>query len=80
MALKNWDRERGFIPPNSPFPLADLYICWNENALYLGLYFQDIAEGGYYRNKVVPDGDRAAWTIAIRGVEKAIRSRIGAGR
>ena len=80
LALKDWDRDRGFISPNSPFPVADLYLCWSENALYLGLYFQDLAEDEYYRKKIVPEGDRAAWTIAIHGPEKAIRSRIGAGR
>ena len=80
LALKDWDRDRGFISPNSPFPVADLYVCWSENALYLGLYFQDLAEDEYYRSKIVPEGDRAAWTIAIHGAKKAIRSRIGAGR
>jgi len=29
LALKRWDRERGFVQPVSEFPLADLYVCWN---------------------------------------------------
>ena len=35
-ALQNWDRDRGFVPPSSPLPLADLYLCWNADSLYLG--------------------------------------------
>src|SRR5262249_5869819 len=28
LALQHWDRERGFVPPASAEPLADLYACW----------------------------------------------------
>ena len=43
-ALMGWDRERGFVKPRSEFPVADLYVCWNPQAVYLGLYAQDIVE------------------------------------
>ncbi len=36
LALADWDRERGFVKPVSEFPVADLYVCWNEKAVYLG--------------------------------------------
>jgi hypothetical protein len=79
LALKNWDRERGFVKPVSDFPLADLYVCWNERAIYLGLYAQDVVEDVFYRDKVVPPSDRAEWTVSIGGRSKPIRGRIGAG-
>src|SRR6185295_12419185 len=44
LALKHWDRERGFIQPASEFPLADLYVCWSRQAIYFGLYAQDVTE------------------------------------
>src|SRR6185503_10029251 len=44
LALKHWDRERGFVPPLSEFPLADLYLCWSKKAIYLGLFAQDVTE------------------------------------
>jgi len=28
----------GFVKPVSEFPIADLYVCWNKDAIYLGLY------------------------------------------
>lgn len=77
LALKDWDRERGFVPPNSEFPLADLYVAWSENAIYLGIYAQDVVENAYYRDKMVPVGENAEWTVALAG--KEIRARIGTG-
>jgi hypothetical protein len=77
LALKHWDRERGFVPPSSDFPLADLYVCWSPKAIYLGLYAQDVTEDAFYRDKVVRASDRAEWTVSLEG--STIRSRIGAG-
>lgn len=78
-ALKRWDRERGFVKPSTPAPVADLYLCWSTNALFLGLYALDIVEDAYYRGASVPKVDRAQWTVRVNGGE-SIRARLGAGR
>ena len=59
--------------------MADLYICWNAKAIYLGLYAQDIVEDAYYRNRIVPKIDRAEWTISPARLAKSIRARLGSG-
>ena len=79
LALKHWDRERGFVKPASEFPLADLYVCWNKKAIYLGLYAQDVVEDVFYRDKIVRASDRAEWVVSINGFTKPIQGRIGAG-
>jgi hypothetical protein len=79
LALKQWDRERGFVKPVSEFPVADLYVCWDRKAIYLGLYAQDIVEEAFYRNKTVPEVDRGEWIITIGESSNPIRARIGAG-
>ena len=79
LALKDWDRERGYVKPVSEFPVADLYVCWNKKAIYLGLYAQDISEVDYYRNKIVPEVDRAGWSVSIGRTKKPIHVRLGAG-
>jgi hypothetical protein len=79
LALKHWDRERGFVQPASEFPLADLYICWNKKAVYLGLYAQDPTEDTFYKDKIVRASDRAEWIVSLNGSTNRIRSRIGAG-
>jgi hypothetical protein len=79
LALKDWDRERGFVKPVSEFPVADLYVCWNKQAIYLGLYAQDIVETDYYRNKIVPEVDRAEWLVSIGNTNKPIHVRLGPG-
>jgi len=76
-SLAHWDRERGFVKPVSDAPVADLYLCWNSQAFYLGLYAQDIVEPAYYRNKVVPEIDRAEWIIDLGAATQPIRVRLG---
>ena len=79
LALKHWNRERGFIKPVSEFPVADLYVCWTGPAIYFGLYAQDVVEDAYYKDKIVRVNDRAEWTISIEGSKGPLRARIGAG-
>lgn len=78
-ALGRWDRDRGFVKPVTEFAQADLYACWNGDALYLGMYAKDIIEDAYYRNRSVPKGDRPVWTVQA-GTAEPIRARLGAGR
>jgi predicted Rdx family selenoprotein len=78
-ALREWDRERGFTPPLSSNPQADLYLCWDQDAVYVGLYAIDIVENTYYRDKRIPEADRAEMTLQI-GSSAPLRLRIGAGR
>ncbi len=77
--MQEWDRERGFVPPSSPRPMADLYVAWKPEAIYLGVFAADIVEDGYYRNKSVPKADRALWSVRIGG-GPAYSARIGGGR
>jgi hypothetical protein len=79
LALQDWDREHGFVKPVSKFPVADLYVCWDKQAVYLGLYAQDIVERNYYRTPGVPDVDRAQWVISIGEGSKSVHARLGPG-
>ena len=79
LALKGWDREQGYVKPVSKFPMADLYVCWSPEALYLGLYAQDVVEQDGYRDRRVPEVDRAEWTVQAGKPRWTIRARIGAG-
>ncbi len=83
-ALADWDRDRGFVPPASLFPVADLYLCWNSRAIYFGLFAHDFVEEGYYRNKSVPKNDRALWTVQPQRADgtpgRNVRARVGSGR
>jgi hypothetical protein len=78
LALRDWDRERGFIKPATDFPLADLFVCWNDESVFLGLYAQDVVEDAFYRDKLVPNDERAEWTVSIGGTSHPIRALIGA--
>jgi hypothetical protein len=79
VAMKDWDRERGFVKPASQFPVADLYACWNKDAVYLGLYGQDFGEPEFYKDHLIPEVDRAQWIISPAKSSKAIHIRLGPG-
>jgi hypothetical protein len=79
LALKAWDREHGYVEPSSEFPMADLYLCWSPETVYFGLFAQDVVEEGFYRDKKVPEADRAEWTVRLGKGGRTIRARIGAG-
>lgn len=78
-ALKHWDREHGFVKPSSDFPLADLYVCWSPQAVYLGIYTLDTNEDAYYRDRNVPKSDHPVWTIQIDD-RPAVRVRLRSAR
>lgn len=79
--MDHWDRRRGSLESASQFPLADLYACWDESALYLGVSCMDPAETGYYKDGKIPEVDRMEWRLRLgpSGKEETIRIRMGAG-
>jgi hypothetical protein len=77
-ALKTWNRGRGFVPSSSPQPLADLYVCWKPEALYLGLYGLDFVERSYYADERIDEADRATWQVSL-AKGKPTTIRLGAG-
>ncbi|HLK61337.1 MAG TPA: hypothetical protein VKU00_32605 [Chthonomonadaceae bacterium] len=79
-ALQDWDRERGFVPPSTREPVADLYLCWNQDALYVGLYALNLTEESAYKDKRVPEIDRAEWVLRPAGSRHPLRIRLGSGR
>lgn len=79
LTLKDWDRERGFVKPTSKFPVADLYLCWDRGAIYLGLYGQDFAEADFYKDGVIPKADRAEWIVSPGPSGRPIDVRLGPG-
>jgi hypothetical protein len=77
--LKNWDRTTGFIPAMTPAPTADLYLCWQPDALFMALCAEDVVEKRWYRDKTIPETDRMALTVTIRD-RKIVTLRLGGGR
>lgn len=77
--MRSWDRERGFVPCADRRPLADLYLCWDEEAVYAGLCAMDPPEDGFYRDKRIPQADRTLWTLTPGGRGPAVRVRLGGG-
>lgn len=77
-ALRRWNRVQGFVLPSTPHPMGDLYVCWNAESVFLGLFYLDMVEGTYYSGGAVPKMDRAQWTVQWGGQER-VRATLGAG-
>lgn len=78
-ALREWDRERGFVPANSSGPFADLYLGWNQHQLWLGVYVMDMTGKDYYRDRKVPEMDQMHWRITLQGANQEFAVRLGVG-
>jgi hypothetical protein len=78
-ALRNWDRERGFVPSLSEAPFADLYLAWNSEELWLGLYAMDMTENNFYRDRELPEEDRMHWQVKLKGARAKYSFRLGHG-
>jgi hypothetical protein len=63
-AMLDWDRERGYVPTNSPNPQADLYICWDADAITVGVYAMDMVEANMYRHERVPTEDWPLFSLS----------------
>lgn len=75
--LKAWDRVRGFVPPQTKLPTADLYTCWDADNLYLGLFAMDFIDEKLYEGERLPESERSLWTIKIGGMTQPITVRFG---
>jgi hypothetical protein len=78
LALKDWDRQRGFVPPSSEHPMGDLYACWSPRALYLGVYVLDVVDDDLYRSTGVPAEDRGEWRVRLGG-QPPVKVLVGYG-
>ncbi len=77
--LQNWNREEGFVKPVSKIPMADMYICWNPDTLYVAIYGDDVIEKEFYRNNQIPEEDRMLLTINFDGKGEPLTFRLGSG-
>lgn len=81
--LQVWGRARAYVPGRSQSPIADLYVCWCAQRLYLAVYTEEYADAKLYRRGQIPLRDRMTWTIYlpgnISGSRKAVQIRFGPG-
>ncbi|NWF88348.1 MAG: hypothetical protein HXY50_02690 [Ignavibacteriaceae bacterium] len=78
--LKNWDRLNGFVESTSPLPSADMYLCWDEDSLFIGIYSIDVVEKEYYKDNFIPEVDRMELMLRLDNSSDEIKIRLGSGR
>ncbi|MBS1704560.1 MAG: hypothetical protein JST40_01695 [Armatimonadetes bacterium] len=62
--LTQWDRQTGWIPPDSDLPRGDLYASWSPEGLHLGLIWQEeLFAESYYRSGKLEAVDLPSVTI-----------------
>jgi len=78
--LKTWDRPQGRIPTQTPLPTADMYICSDQENLYVGLFSMDFIEERLYEGDRLPESERSRWTVQIQGMPAPILVRFGGNK
>ncbi len=78
--LQNWDRLHGFVKPASNVSLFDMYLCWNPDTLYIGLYGDDVVEKEFYKDNIIPEIDRAELTLRFEDNDLPINVKLGSSR
>lgn len=76
-SLKQWDRKRGFVPSQTRLATADLYLSWDAENLYLGLFAMDFMDEEIYAGGSVPESERSLWKVKIGRTGKTIEVRFG---
>jgi hypothetical protein len=70
--MLEWDRRHGFVPVSSWYPVADLYACWDSQAVYLGISAMDPVETTYYKDGVSPVQDCEQVLISGPGLARTL--------
>ena len=76
--LETWDVQRAWIAASTRAPVADLYVCWDENYLYVAAYAADFFEKKLYPNDKIPPGERMQFTVKL-DQPKPLQVRFGPG-
>lgn len=78
--LKEWDRRRCYVRPESSDTIADLYVMKRADGLYIGLYCMDYVDRSLYAGNQVPEIDRCRLRVWLKGTERPIDVRFGGGK
>lgn len=66
-----WDREASWIPPDSDYPVADLYLCWQTSHLLVAIHGSDWGDGSLYAGQKIPREERMQCRLSLHAAEGA---------
>lgn len=69
--LHNWDKVASWIPPNSKYPVADLYLCWQPSHLFIAIHASDWVDASLYPQGRIPREERMQCKLSLRAAEEA---------
>jgi hypothetical protein len=69
--LEKWPHLQSVRKQTDGAPRGDLFALWNESGLYIAAYwFEDRFFENFYKDGVIPEDDRAAFTLSLgKGVK-----------
>ena len=82
LGLEFWPREAALLAAAEPVSFADLFLCWREEMVYVGVHAAAFADEDLYANRSVPEQERMLLKLEIGAPGLArlrIRLRFGPG-
>jgi len=79
-SLLHWDRPKCLVAPSTGTPFGDLYVSWQPDALYVGVYAMDYADEKIYEGGKMPEADRPCLVVKVDGMSKPVTIRFGGGK
>lgn len=64
--LHTWNKAASWIPPDSEYPVADLYVCWQPSHLLIAVHTADWVDASLYPQAKVPREERMQCRLNLR--------------
>lgn len=69
--LHTWDKNASWVPSDSKYPVADLYLCWQPSHLFIAVHASDWVDDSLYRQARAPREERMQCRLNLRMATEA---------
>lgn len=77
--MNGWPKARALVPPATPEPFSDLYLCWDEKALYVAAHAAGFADRTIYPGRTANSAGRFELRLKLPGRASPLRIEFGPG-
>ncbi len=68
--LHTWDKRSALVLPDSEYPVADLYVCWEPSRLLVAVHASDWLDASLYPLQKVPREERMQCSLRLQAEEQ----------
>lgn len=69
--VHTWDTAASWVPPQSEYPVADMYLCWQPSHLFIAVHASDWVDASLYPQAIIPRDERMQCRLDLRMATEA---------